>query len=170
MTASRTHTLIDSPIGELTLVATDDVLSGVYMAEHHPAPDRTGFGPRADADFAEAATQFGEYFAGDRTRFTLPLAPVGTAFQLQVWEALRQIEYGTTRTYSQIALAVGRPTAIRAVAAANARNPLSIVVPCHRVIGSGGKLTGYAGGVERKRFLLEREAEVLQARDVHAPA
>ncbi|AWZ22842.1 cysteine methyltransferase [Rhodococcus pyridinivorans] len=176
MTALRTHTVIDTPIGELTLVNTDGVLSGVYMAEHHPAPDRAGFGEQVTGGFDEAITQFDEYFAGRRTRFTVPIAPVGTPFQREVWEALMTIEYGITRTYSEIALALGRPTAVRAVAAANARNPLCIIVPCHRVIGSSGKLTGYAGGLERKRFLLDQEARVLSsaepdvADDTHVPA
>lgn len=169
MTASRTHFLIDTPIGEVTLVNTDGVLSGVYMAEHRPSPDRTSFGPRVTEGFDEVRTQLGEYFAGERTRFTFPVAPAGTEFQREVWAALAEIEYGTTCTYTSIAAAVGRPTAVRAVAAANARNPLCIVVPCHRVIGSSGKLTGYAGGLERKRFLLEREAEVREARATHAP-
>ncbi|MBS9374949.1 methylated-DNA--[protein]-cysteine S-methyltransferase [Rhodococcus sp. B50] len=170
MTALRTHTVIDSPIGELTLVNTDGVLSGVYMAEHRPAPDRTGFGEQTTDGFDEAITQFAEYFAGRRTRFTVPTAPVGTPFQREVWESLKMIEYGTTRTYSEIALALGRPTAVRAVAAANARNPLCIIVPCHRVIGSGGKLTGYAGGIERKRFLLDQEAQMLRSGDAGVPA
>lgn len=165
MTALRTHTVIDSPIGELTLVNTDGVLSGVYMAEHRPAPDRTGFGEQVADGFDEAIAQFVEYFAGRRTRFTVPIAPAGTPFQQEVWESLKTIEYGTTRTYSEIALALGRPTAVRAVAAANARNPLCIIVPCHRVIGIGGKLTGYAGGIERKRFLLDQEAQVLRSGD-----
>ena len=169
MTALRTHTVIDSPIGELTLVNTDGVLSGVYMVEHRPAPDRTSFGEHVLDGFDEAVTQFDEYFAGRRTRFTVPTAPAGTPFQREVWEALKTIEYGTTRTYSEIALELGRPTAVRAVAAANARNPLCIIVPCHRVIGSGGKLTGYAGGLERKRFLLDRESRILGSGDPRVP-
>lgn len=169
MTASRTHTVVETPIGELTLVNTNGVLSGVYMSEHRPAPDRTTFGPRATDGFEEVTAQLGEYFAGERTRFTLSLAAAGTEFQRTVWAVLASIDYGTTRTYADIAVAVGRPTAVRAVAAANARNPLSIVVPCHRVIGSGGKLTGYAGGLDRKRFLLDQEAKVREARAAHAP-
>lgn len=170
MTASRTHTVVETPIGELTLVNTDGVLSGIYMAEHHPAPDRTTFGPRVTEGFEDATTQLGEYFAGERTRFTLPLAPVGTEFQRTVWAALANIEFGTTRSYADIAAELGRPTAVRAVAAANARNPLCIVIPCHRVIGSSGKLTGYAGGLERKRFLLDQEAKVQETLAPHAPA
>ena len=169
MTASRTHTLIDTPIGELTLVNTDGVLSGLYMVEHRPSPDRTSFGSRTTEGFDEARTQLDEYFAGERTRFTLPLAPAGTDFQRTVWAALAEIEYGTTCTYTAVAAAVGRPTAVRAVAAANARNPLCIVVPCHRVIGRSGKLTGYAGGLDRKRLLLDREAAFRRAKATHAP-
>ncbi|WP_346777647.1 methylated-DNA--[protein]-cysteine S-methyltransferase [Rhodococcus sp. HNM0563] len=163
MTASRTHTVIDSPIGELTLVNTDGVLSGLYMPDHHPAPDRNSFGPQSAAGFEDATGQLREYFDGTRTAFTIPLAPAGTEFQRTVWAALLAIEFGTTSTYGEVAAAIGRPTAVRAVAAANARNPLSIVVPCHRVIGSSGKLTGYAGGVERKLFLLEQEKRIAHA-------
>lgn len=165
MTILRTHTVIDSPIGELTLVNADGVLSGLYMSDHRPAPDIDSFGERISDGFDESVAQLGEYFAGRRLHFGLPLAPIGTAFQREVWEALKRIEYGTTRTYAEVASDLGRPTAVRAVAAANARNPLCIVVPCHRVIGSGGKLTGYAGGLERKRFLLDREAEILRSSD-----
>lgn len=163
MTSSRTHILIDSPIGELTLVNSDGVLSGLYMADHHPAPDRDSFGPQTSEGFDEAAGQLHEYFDGARTTFTIPLAPIGTEFQHAVWTALRAIEFGTTSTYGEVAAAIGRPTAVRAVAAANARNPLSIVVPCHRVIGSSGRLTGYAGGVERKQFLLDQETRIAHA-------
>lgn len=165
MNASRTHTVIDSPIGELTLVNTDGTLSGIYMIDHRPAPDPATFGPRVDDGFERVTTELGEYFAGERTEFTFPIDPVGTEFQRTVWSVLMTVPYGATCTYSELAAAIGRPSAVRAVAAANARNPLCIVVPCHRVIGSSGKLTGYAGGLERKQFLLEREAQ-----GVHAPA
>lgn len=152
-----THTTIDSPIGELTLVARDGALSGIYMPEHRPAPDPAGFGDRDDAVFADAVQQFGEYWSGEREAFELPFDPAGSPFQLRVWEALREIPYGETRTYGWIAARIGQPTAVRAVGLANSRNPLSIVVPCHRVVGSTGALAGYAGGVERKRFLLDHE-------------
>ncbi|SFS07770.1 methylated-DNA-[protein]-cysteine S-methyltransferase [Agrococcus baldri] len=153
-----THTFIDSPIGTLTLVRNDAGLSGLFMPEHKPAPDEAIFGARKHAAFADAIEQFGEYWAGERTDFDLPLAPAGTAFQLRVWSALRTIPHGQTRTYGWIAEQIGQPTAVRAVGLANGRNPLSIVVPCHRVVGASGALTGYAGGVERKRFLLDHEA------------
>lgn len=170
MTTLRTHTVIGSPIGELTLVNTDGVLSGLYMSDHRPAPDVRGFGERVSEGFDESVTQLGEYFAGRRLEFDIPTVVAGTPFQREVWEALTRIDYGTTRTYAEIASDIGRPTAVRAVAAANARNPLCIVVPCHRVIGSGGRLTGYAGGLDRKKFLLDREAQVVQGVDAHAPA
>ena len=122
--------------------------------------------PTSDASDA-AARQLSEYFAGDRTDFDLDLAPSGTDFQRKVWTALSQIPYGTTESYGQLALRIGQPTASRAVGLANGRNPIAIVVPCHRVIGSSGTLTGYAGGLERKRWLLEHERvwqDVLPAR------
>lgn len=160
MNADRAaHTVIDSPIGPLTLVRVDGVLSGIYMAEHRHQPDPATFGVRDPAGFDEATTQLAEYFDGRRTEFTVPLAARGTPFQQRVWDALRTIPYGETWTYGQLADSLGTPTAVRAVAAANGRNPISIIVPCHRVIGSNGNLTGYAGGLDRKRFLLEREAE-----------
>ncbi|WP_072314401.1 methylated-DNA--[protein]-cysteine S-methyltransferase [Agrococcus sp. Marseille-P2731] len=152
-----THTTISSPIGPLTLVRGDAGLRGVYMLDHRPAPDEAAFGERDDAAFGDAVAQLGEYWAGERTGFDLELAPAGTAFQQRVWSALREIPYGETRTYGWIAACIGQPTAVRAVGLANSRNPLSIVVPCHRVVGASGALTGYAGGTERKRFLLDLE-------------
>jgi methylated-DNA-[protein]-cysteine S-methyltransferase len=153
-----THTIIDSPLGQLTLVGDAGALTGVFMPDHRPAPDPVRFGERDDAVFADAVRQLGEYWAGERTTFELDLAPAGSAFQQRVWAALREIPFGATRTYGWIAARIDQPTAVRAVGLANSRNPLSIVVPCHRVVGSSGALTGYAGGVERKRFLLDHEA------------
>ena len=153
----RTHTMIDSPMGVLTLVATDGSLSGVYVEDHLHAPDPSSFGERVGAGFEEATEQLGQYFAGERTAFTLPTRLVGTRFQRRVWQALGDIPYGQTWTYAQLADAVGRPDRLRAVAATNGRNPLTVVVPCHRVVGSDGSLTGYAGGLARKRFLLDLE-------------
>lgn len=155
--AAMTHTIIDSPIGPLTIVRGERGISGLFMLEHKPAPDEAAFGERDDAALADAARQLGEYWTGERTAFDLPLDPVGTAFQQRVWQALRAIPYGETRTYGWIAATLGHPTAVRAVGLANSRNPISIIVPCHRVVGSTGRLTGYAGGVERKRFLLDHE-------------
>lgn len=157
MTAIRTHTVIDSPIGALTLVAAGENLCGLYMAEHRHKPDESTFGDRSPAVFGEVESQLTEYFEGDRTEFSVPLAPVGTEFQKRVWDVLRTIPYGETWTYTELAQTLGNPLAIRAAAAANGKNPISIIVPCHRVVGSDGSLTGFAGGLERKRFLLDRE-------------
>jgi methylated-DNA-[protein]-cysteine S-methyltransferase len=153
----RAHTVIDSPMGALTLVATDGALSGVYMEEHLHMPDPSSFGPRVGTGFEEAAEQLGEYFAGQRREFTLRTRLAGTGFQRRVWQALGTIPYGRTWTYAQLADAVGRPDRLRAVAATNGRNPVAVVVPCHRVVGSDGSLTGFAGGLARKRFLLDLE-------------
>lgn len=155
--AAMIHTTIDSPIGPLTLVRGDWGITGVFMPGHRPAPDEAAFGTRDDTAFADAVQQFGEYWVGERTAFDLPLDPAGSPFQQRVWQVLRTIPYGETRTYGWIAASLGQPTAVRAVGLANSRNPISIVVPCHRVVGSTGKLIGYAGGVERKRFLLDHE-------------
>lgn len=152
-----THTVIESPIGLLTLVNEMGMLAGVYMSEHSRRPDPDRFGTKVDNGFDRVIDQIDEYFRGERTEFTLPLVLGGTPFQQKVWATLRTIPYGQTWSYRELAEVLGRPTAVRAVAAANGKNPVSIVVPCHRVIGSDGSLTGYAGGLERKRFLLDRE-------------
>ncbi|MFI8848766.1 methylated-DNA--[protein]-cysteine S-methyltransferase [Streptomyces sp. NPDC053499] len=157
----RTHTVIDSPLGPLTLVATDGVLSAVYMDEQRHRPAQETFGVPDPSDFGAVTEQLGEYFAGERTRFTVPLAPQGTGFQRTVWDALCEIPYGETLSYGQLAERIGKPGAARAVGLANGRNPISIVVPCHRVIGSTGQLTGYGGGIERKRHLLDFERGAL---------
>ena len=145
---SVTHTTIDSPIGELTLVAQDGSLTGVYFPHHWYRPDPATFGDRDEAGFGEAKRQLAEYFAGDRERFDLPLDPRGDAFQHRVWELISRIPYGQTVSYGDLAKDVG---------AAVGRNPLSVIVPCHRVVGKDGSLTGYAGGLARKRFLLDLE-------------
>lgn len=151
------HTIIDSPLGELTLVAHDGVLAGLYYAEHARRPHPDTFGARDDTGFAAAVEQLDDYFGGRRTGFDLPLAPRGSAFQRRVWELLRRIPYGETRSYGQLAAELGNPGLAREVGAANGRNPISVIVPCHRVVGADGKLVGYAGGLERKRFLLDLE-------------
>ena len=153
----KEHFLMESPLGILTLVNTDGVLSGLYMDGHVRGPGVETIGPRARSGFDAAVEQLREYFARQRTRFTLPVAPTGTEFQRRVWDLLIAIPYGETRTYAQLADAIGNRAAIRAVGSANARNPISVVVPCHRVIGSNGSLTGYGGGLDRKRALLELE-------------
>lgn len=156
MTAS--HTITDSPLGELTLVARDGVLAGLYFRAHTHQPNSKTFGPRVGTGFEAAIEQLSEYFQGERVQFDLPLAPRGDAFQQRVWNLLRHIPYGETRSYGQLAVELGDLALARAVGAANGRNPLSVIVPCHRVIGADGRLVGYAGGLERKQFLLDLEA------------
>lgn len=151
------HTVVDSPLGPLTLRAEDGVLSGLYMTEHRHGPAPDTLGTRDDDGLPGVREQLASYFAGELTAFDLPLAVRGTAFQQRVWAALREIPYGATTSYGELAGAIGRPSAVRAVGLANGRNPVSIVVPCHRVVGAGGALTGYGGGVERKRALLDLE-------------
>ncbi|WP_433340198.1 methylated-DNA--[protein]-cysteine S-methyltransferase [Streptomyces sp. CA-253872] len=153
----RQHTLTDSPYGTLTLVATDGVLSGLYLPRHRHRPADETFGERDARPFAPALDQLGAYFAGELTTFDLPLHQDGTPFQRTVWDALVRIPYGETRSYGQLATALGKPSASRAVGLANGRNPISIIVPCHRVVGADGSLTGYAGGVEKKKALLAFE-------------
>jgi methylated-DNA-[protein]-cysteine S-methyltransferase len=153
----RHHCFVDSPLGTLTLVNTDGVLSGLYMEAQAEGRHVLSLGVRTDGGFDAIADQLRDYFAGQRTEFTVPLAASGTPFQQAVWAALRTIPYGETRTYAEVAEAIGNRAAVRAVGLANGRNPISIVVPCHRVIGSNGSLTGYGGGLGRKRFLLDLE-------------
>ena len=155
-----TFTTAPSPVGELTLVGDGESLTGLYMTEHRHRPPLPPGARRDPTGFDDARRQLGEYFAGERTRFDLPLRMEGTDFQREVWQALLEIGYGETESYGELAQRIGRPDAVRAVGLANGRNPISIVVPCHRVIGASGSLTGYGGGLERKRFLLELEAGV----------
>ena len=158
------YTTHESPLGELLLAGDEDGLGFVQMpGQRHARIDPTEL-TRADAPFAEACRQLGEYFAGDRRDFDLALNPVGTQFQLDVWKALREIPFSETASYGQLARRISKPNAVRAVGAANGRNPLAIVVPCHRVIGANGTLTGYAGGLERKGFLLDLERDVAAGR------
>jgi methylated-DNA-[protein]-cysteine S-methyltransferase len=146
---------MESPIGTLTLVKHDGVLSGLFMG--HPDLRKEQLGTQAGSGFEEIVQELEEYFARKRMVFTVPIAPEGTTFQQRVWTELQTIPYGETRSYSQLADAIGKRSAMRAVGAANGRNPISIIVPCHRVIGRNGTLVGYGGGLERKRFLLELE-------------
>lgn len=154
----RTHTVVESPIGDLTLLADDGVLAGLYMPVRKHPPRADALGERMNSGFENVAAQLAEYFAGARREFDIPLAASGTAFQRSVWKLLCTIPYGQTRSYGEIARELGAPTAVRAVAAANGRNPISIIVPCHRVIGSDGALVGYGGGLDRKTYLLHLEA------------
>jgi methylated-DNA-[protein]-cysteine S-methyltransferase len=161
----RSHTVIDSAVGRLTLVAEDGAIVGLYMnlQRHRPddgdlgEPDRRG---RQAAPFKTAADQLDAYFAGALTRFTLPMAPRGSEFQQRVWTALQDIPYGQTESYGEMAERIGSPRAARAVGLANGKNPISIVIPCHRVVGSDGNLTGYGGGLDRKKQLLDLELAV----------
>ena len=161
VTSQIHYTRTDSPVGELLLVGDEDALHALRMQEgRRPARIRPEW-VESDEPFADALVQLREYFAGKRTRFDLRLSPSGSPFQLRVWKALRQIPYGRTASYGEVARKVGTPSAPRAVGAANGLNPIGIIVPCHRVIGADGSLTGYGGGLERKRLLLDLEAGIL---------
>lgn len=151
------HTIIDSPVGDLLLVGDADGLSGVYFDAHRHPPDEDSLGPRVNSGFTDVADQLAEYFAGERTEFDLVLNPSGNAFQQRVWALLKEIPYGERRSYGQLAAQLGDVGLARAVGTANGRNPISIIVPCHRVIGADGNLVGYGGGLDRKRFLLALE-------------
>ena len=153
----KQHTVIDSPYGPLTLVADDGVLCGLYMTDQRHRPPQETFGEPDDVWSKEAEDQLTAYFEGELKEFTLEVRLHGTAFQRTVWEQLRRIPHGETRTYGQLADTLGNPSASRAVGLANGRNPIGIIVPCHRVVGADGSLTGYGGGLERKQRLLDFE-------------
>ena len=164
------HCVIDSQLGELTLVADGEALTGVYFPHHWHRPDQVTFGPlvetASDALFSEASVQLTDYLGGDRAGFDLPVNPHGDERQHRVWTMLTTIPYGGTVTYGELAAALADGTTAQEVGQAVGRNPLCIVIPCHRVVGSNGQLTGYAGGLKRKQFLLELEepADVKAAR------
>lgn len=163
MTTTPLHrTTIDSPVGELGLVATSTTLVAVLWPEERDGRVRFAVEPADGTNeiLAQTAGQLGEYFDGDRRVFDLPLELRGTEFQQEVWQSLADIPYGETSTYGKQAATIGRPRAIRAVGSANGRNPLSIVLPCHRIVGADGKLTGFAGGLDTKRWLLDHESRV----------
>lgn len=153
------YTTLESPLGSLLLTSNGQALTGLYMGEHKHGPEigADWICDSAAPPFPEATRQLAAYFSGTRTTFDLPLAPHGTAFQKQVWQELTRIPYGVTLSYGELATRVGNPNASRAVGLANGRNPLSILIPCHRVIGANGKLTGYGGGISRKERLLRLE-------------
>lgn len=155
------HLTFGSPLGPLTAVEHDAGLGAVYMAVHKRRPAVETLGPLVAATrspvLAATAEQLGEYFSRERREFSLPLAPAGTEFQQRVWAALAEIPYGELRSYGELAAILGDPSMAQAVGAANGRNPISIIVPCHRVVGANGSLVGYAGGLECKQFLLELE-------------
>jgi methylated-DNA-[protein]-cysteine S-methyltransferase len=168
--APAEYDIVDSPVGRLLLTGSSDgsrggeALTGLYMMDSggHPMEVEPGW-VRREGGCAAAAAQLAEYFAGKRTEFDLPLAPRGTPFQLAVWEQLTLIPYGETASYGEVALALGKSLlASRAVGLANGRNPISIIVPCHRVIGADGSLTGYGGGLDRKEWLLRHEGALTE--------
>jgi len=157
-TDSLLYTTLESPIGELLLLGDGRALRELYMQDgRRPIAVRSGW-ERCAGPFASACAQLQEYFEGGRTSFELPLAMNGNPFERRVWRALGDIPYGETTSYGEVARAIGHPSAARAVGVANARNPIAVIVPCHRVIGASGALTGYGGGLERKRLLLELES------------
>ena len=150
----------DSPLGQILLVASDAALTGLHFADekYYPAIASEWLRQPDAKIILRARKQLDDYFAGTRKQFDLPVDPAGTAFQRGVWRALQKIPYGVTANYGAVAKRIGKPSASRAVGAANGRNPISIVIPCHRVIGANGDLTGYAGGMDRKEALLRLEA------------
>ncbi|MFD9405151.1 methylated-DNA--[protein]-cysteine S-methyltransferase [Streptomyces sp. NPDC060011] len=154
----KQHMVIDSPYGPLTLVADDGVLCGLYMVGQRHRPQEETFGERDDTLFGEVTEQLDAYFAGELKEFTVELRLAGTPFQRSVWDRLRQIPYGETRSYGELAEALGNLGASRAVGLANGKNPVGIIVPCHRVVGASGGLTGYGGGLDRKQRLLDFES------------
>ena len=148
MVTTLFYTFIDSPLGQICLEGDGQFLTGLHMPRHKHWSGLDASWQKSDAPFTTVRAQLDEYFAGQRQQFDVPLKSTGTPFQQRVWEELLRIPFGKTITYGQLAQRVGQPTASRAVGNANGRNPISILVPCHRVIGTSGKLTGYAGGVE----------------------
>jgi methylated-DNA-[protein]-cysteine S-methyltransferase len=159
---ARVWTRIRSPIGELTIVAENDAIVTIEMSPERPGTTDNAVRNDEDPLLNEAQRQLDAYFGRDLHEFTLPLRPAGTEFQLRVWKALERIPYGATVSYGDIAKAIGAPGSSRAVGAANGANPIPIVVPCHRVVGSNGSLTGYGGGLGRKRKLLALETIALR--------
>jgi methylated-DNA-[protein]-cysteine S-methyltransferase len=157
--ATTGHTVLATRLGELTVVREGDSLTGIYFPRHWPRPDRAAFGARTDRGFEEVTRQMDEYLAGDRSAFDLLFEARGTEFQRGVWNLVLHVPYGHTTTYGELARRLGQDVSAQDVGAAVGRNPLCILIPCHRVIGSGGKLTGYAGGLHRKRALLEIEQQ-----------
>jgi methylated-DNA-[protein]-cysteine S-methyltransferase len=157
------YDIVDSPVGRLLLTGDDQALTGLYMldAGEHSASIRPEWA-RREGGFPRATAQLAEYFGGTRTEFDLPLAPRGTEFQLSVWTQLTRIPFGATCSYGDVALALGKSlVASRAVGLANGRNPISIIVPCHRVIGANGSMTGYGWGIDRKQWLLRHEGALI---------
>jgi len=160
-TVTTYYSTVPSPVDELLLTADGEgFLTGCFLAGQSHAPTSDGSWRRDPGPFGEASSQLEAYFAGERTVFDLPLRAPGTGFQTQVWRGLRSIPFATTVTYGELARTVGHPRAHRAVGSANGRNPLAVIVPCHRVVAAGGRLGGYGGGTDRKRRLLDHEFAV----------
>jgi methylated-DNA-[protein]-cysteine S-methyltransferase len=159
------HAIVDTVLGAVTLIAADDSIVGLYFAHHWTKPSPDSFGRKADARsdalLDTARTQLAEYLSGERTSFDIPTATNGDAFQQRVWAMLDEIPFGETTTYGDLAERLGDKSLAQPVGQAVGHNPLSIIVPCHRVVGKNGKLTGYAGGLKRKQFLLELEEPAL---------
>jgi methylated-DNA-[protein]-cysteine S-methyltransferase len=155
------HTVVETELGKLTLVASDGALTGLYFPHHWVKPERARLGDEVavdtDALLSEAARQLEQYLAGERTTFNLPIELSGDEFQQQVWALLAEIPFGATTTYGELAERLGDKTLAQLVGQAIGHNPVSVIVPCHRVVGKNGKLTGYAGGLKRKQALLELE-------------
>jgi methylated-DNA-[protein]-cysteine S-methyltransferase len=166
------HSIYPSPIGDLLLTSDGESLTGLYMCQHkgRPAAGPEACCQRDDSAFQSVSEQLAAYFCGELRDFDIPLRMPGTPFQCQVWEGLRAIPYGSTVSYAELARRIGRPGASRAVGSANGRNPISIVVPCHRVIAADGTLGGYGGGLERKEWLLEHETSVRKSANETHPA
>jgi len=156
-TPAAVHTVLATTLGELAVLREGHAVTGLYFPRHWPRPDRAAFGSRSDEGFEEVARQLGEFLDGNRTAFELPLKVSGSEFDRRVWELVAGVPYGETTTYGELARSLGAGTEAREVGAAVGRNPLCIIIPCHRVVGANGQLTGYAGGLARKRDLLEIE-------------
>ncbi len=155
--SAAVHTVLKTTLGELTVVREGDSLTGLYFPRHWPRPERAAFGALSDEGFDEVARQLGEFLARHRRGFELPLTVRGGEFDRRVWELVADVRYGETTTYGELARSLGARVDPRDVGAAVGRNPVCIIIPCHRVVGATGKLTGYAGGLDRKRALLEIE-------------
>lgn len=163
-TGTATHATIQSSLGDLTVVSRDGSVTGLYFPHHWHLPDRASFGAYRDSApgdvFDDVRRQLGEYLAGERRDFDLPVDTAGSAFQRRVWDRLEQIPYGTTVSYGELAKELGDGVTAQEVGGAVGRNPVSVIIPCHRVVGADGGLTGYAGGLRRKRTLLDLEQDV----------
>jgi methylated-DNA-[protein]-cysteine S-methyltransferase len=168
LTATTYYTTITSPLGNLLALSDGELLTGLHLPDHQGGPRPNASWQTATAPFAALRNQLAEYFAGARHEFDVPFRLLGTPFQQRVWQELTRIPYGATITYAELARRIGNPAASRAVGAANGRNPISILVPCHRVVGANGELTGYAGGVAKKQWLLAMECEAAGADTQHS--